>query len=307
MAKISAYGPAATLTGVEMIPAVQGGATVRLTPALIATYAFSPYGVNTFPARGSTGALEPKPITDYALTLLDDVNAAGARLTLGAGTVNSVAVANATGITWAGGPITESGTLTPTLSANLQAWHGLATSAKQDADADLTAVAALSTTGMAARTGAGTWAVRTIAGTSGRITVTNGDGVAGAPTIDIPTTLITSGTYTPTLTNGGNVATSTPFTCQYLRTGNTVTVSGKFDLTTTAAAGTQSTINVSLPIASNLANQNELAGTAAGFAGSSVESCGVFGDSTNDRATVSFYATQTGSRSFFFQFTYRVQ
>lgn len=51
----------------------------------------------------------------------------------GSGTVTSVAVADATGITWTGSPITTSGTLTPTLSANLQAWHALATSAKEDA------------------------------------------------------------------------------------------------------------------------------------------------------------------------------
>jgi len=51
----------------------------------------------------------------------------------GSGTVTSVAVANATGISWTGSPITTTGTLTPTLSANLQAWHLLAPSAKADA------------------------------------------------------------------------------------------------------------------------------------------------------------------------------
>ena len=50
----------------------------------------------------------------------------------GGGTVTSVAAANATGITWAGSPITGGGTLTPTLSANLQAWHAIATSTKAD-------------------------------------------------------------------------------------------------------------------------------------------------------------------------------
>jgi len=50
----------------------------------------------------------------------------------GGGTVTSVAVANATGITWAGSPITGGGTLTPTLSANLQAWHALSPTTKAD-------------------------------------------------------------------------------------------------------------------------------------------------------------------------------
>lgn len=47
-----------------------------------------------------------------------------------AGSVTSVAVANATGITWAGSPITSSGTFTPTLSPNLQAWSGIAPATK---------------------------------------------------------------------------------------------------------------------------------------------------------------------------------
>lgn len=49
-------------------------------------------------------------------------------------------------------------------------------------DADLSAYAALASAGMVARTGAGTAAVRTITQGSG-ITVTNGDGAAGNPTI----------------------------------------------------------------------------------------------------------------------------
>ncbi len=53
----------------------------------------------------------------------------------GAGSVTSVAVADATGITWTGSPITTSGTLTPTLSVNLQAWSGTATASKLDTSA----------------------------------------------------------------------------------------------------------------------------------------------------------------------------
>lgn len=52
---------------------------------------------------------------------------------------------------------------------------------------DLAALEALGSTGFAVRTAADTWAQRTIAGTAGRISVTNGDGVAGNPTIDLAT------------------------------------------------------------------------------------------------------------------------
>lgn len=49
-------------------------------------------------------------------------------------------------------------------------------------DADLAAVAALATTGIAVRTGAGTWAVRDMAYPAAGLTITNSAGVAGNPT-----------------------------------------------------------------------------------------------------------------------------
>lgn len=52
---------------------------------------------------------------------------------------------------------------------------------------DLGGVEGLSTTGVAVRTASDTWTTRTITGTANQITVTNGDGVAGSPTISIPT------------------------------------------------------------------------------------------------------------------------
>jgi hypothetical protein len=51
---------------------------------------------------------------------------------------------------------------------------------------DLTAIEALTGTGVIARTGNGTAAVRTITGTANQIAVTNGDGVSGNPTLSIP-------------------------------------------------------------------------------------------------------------------------
>lgn len=53
---------------------------------------------------------------------------------------------------------------------------------KQPLDSDLTAIAALSSTGLIARTGSGTAATRTVTAGS-NIAVTNGDGVSGNPTI----------------------------------------------------------------------------------------------------------------------------
>lgn len=50
---------------------------------------------------------------------------------------------------------------------------------------DLSALEGLGSTGIAARTAADTWAQRTIQGTTDTISITNGDGVSGNPTIDI--------------------------------------------------------------------------------------------------------------------------
>lgn len=62
--------------------------------------------------------------------------------------------------------------------------------AYQPLDSDLTAVAGLSSNGIAVRTGTGTFAVRTATGTSNEITVTNGDGVSGNPTFSLPSTIV---------------------------------------------------------------------------------------------------------------------
>lgn len=61
---------------------------------------------------------------------------------------------------------------------------------------DLAALEGLSTSGLIVRTGDGTATTRSVTGTSGRIGVTNGDGVSGAPTIDLATSGVSAGTYT---------------------------------------------------------------------------------------------------------------
>jgi hypothetical protein len=77
---------------------------------------------------------------------------------------------------------------------------------KQASDADLTALAALSGTGMLARTGAATYAERTIAGTTNEIDVANGDGVSGAPTIGISDDPVLPGTGSVTMPSGNTAA-----------------------------------------------------------------------------------------------------
>lgn len=59
----------------------------------------------------------------------------------------------------------------------------------QAADATLTALAAYNTNGILTQTAADTFAGRTITGTANQVTVTNGDGVAGNPTLSLPATI----------------------------------------------------------------------------------------------------------------------
>lgn len=70
----------------------------------------------------------------------------------------------------------------------------------------------LATNGLVARTASNTVAARSVAGTANRVTVTNGDGVAGNPTVDIASTYVgqatitTLGTITTGVWNGTTIA-----------------------------------------------------------------------------------------------------
>ena len=136
-------------------------------------------------------------------------------------------------------PVSSGGT-GATTEANARIALGLAIGTDVQAyDADLGALAGLSSAGMVARTGAGTASVRTIAGTSAEITVTNGDGVSGAPTISIPTAVtltgktLTGGTFAGAALNG-TLGATTPAAA----TVTTLTASSALTV-----AGTLNTIN----------------------------------------------------------------
>lgn len=117
-------------------------------------------------------------------------------MTSGAGTYKSVTVS-------AKGLIT-SGTNPTTLSG-----YGIVDA--QPLDSDLTAVAGLSTTGLIIRSGTGTATTASIAtASSARITVTNGDGISGNPTIDLASGIVSPGTYkSVTVDQYGRVTTGT--------------------------------------------------------------------------------------------------
>ena len=132
-----------------------------------------------------------------------------ANRTYSVGTVTSIATGN--GIQ--GGTITTTGTLG--LTGQALALHNLAIN------------------GVIARTGAGTVAARTITGTTNQITVTNGNGVSGNPTISLPATINVNTT--------GNASSATIL--QTARTINGTSFNGSANITT-ANWGTTRTITI---------------------------------------------------------------
>lgn len=184
-----------------------------------------------------------------------------------------------------------------------QYYHLNTVQATAAAAADLAAIIALGT-GMLAKTAAATYAARTITGTANQITVAQGSGVAGNPTLSLPVGNVISGVYTPTLTNVANLAASTAYQCQYTEIGSVVIVSGKVDVDPTApAALTQ--LGMSLPIASNIGAAEDCGGTAfaSGIAG---QGAAILGDAANNRAEMDWVAADVTNQPMFFIFSYRI-
>lgn len=116
-----------------------------------------------------------------------------------------------------------------------------------------------------------------------------------------------SGTYTPTITSGANVASTSSPTAHYIRSGNEVTVTMYVSVTPTAGSAT-CTVYASLPFASNMTAQTDMIGNgSANYAGSN-ETIIVVGDDTNDRAQITTSTVgSTNARQCFLTFKYTVK
>jgi hypothetical protein len=130
-----------------------------------------------------------------------------------------------------------------------------------------------------------------------------GDSILALETL-VGANTLASGVYTPTATIVVNVAAATSYQAQYSRVGSVVTVSGKVDITP-SAAGSVAEVGLSLPIASNL-GANEDCGGSAATVNIFGEAAAVIADATNDRARVRWIPGTTSSCSFFYSYAYRI-
>lgn len=172
----------------------------------------------------------------------------------------------------------------------------------QPFDATLTQLAALNATaGFVVQTGADAFTKRTITGTANQVTVTNGNGVSGNPTLSLAVGNLQTAPYTPTFVGVTNIDSVTAFTAFYLRTGSRVFVWGGCTVDATAAA-TISAFRISLPVASDLVANTDLAGVLT----SARDSGTIIGDAANNDALTSFTATLSSAVLYTFSFSYTI-
>lgn len=113
------------------------------------------------------------------------------------------------------------------------------------------------------------------------------------------------GVYTPTRSAEANMDANVTMTeAQYMRVGNTVTVSGRFTADPTLTA-TATSFEITLPIASNIGAVEDCAGVAfcGTIAGMGAEVIGVV---ANDTAKVQWVASDITSKTWSYQFSYQV-
>ena len=114
-----------------------------------------------------------------------------------------------------------------------------------------------------------------------------------------------NGVYTPTLTNGANVQATTPYAINFSRLNTLVTVNGRIDVYATASGFALTVVDISLPKASNIVTQQDLAGVSVtSDSGVSMGAGFILGNTTSDRAILSYNSTTSINKETWFNFMY---
>jgi hypothetical protein len=112
-----------------------------------------------------------------------------------------------------------------------------------------------------------------------------------------PAGKVTSGTYTPTITNDANVSSSSSDgTWKWSRVGSVVTVSGAMIVTATAAGSTSTILGISLPVASSMTATEDARGVGASYQQNRVGV--VAADVANDRLVFNYLSPTTSAVGF---------
>lgn len=121
--------------------------------------------------------------------------------------------------------------------------------------------------------------------------------------------VVYSGRYTPT--DGGfanvNVAAFTQTSNIYMRVGKIVTVYGSVQIDPTAAAGANTALGVSLPIASDLSSSDAWGTVTCTDATSDNQQGVIFANAASNVAVIQFYAIDTANREFYYTFSYEIK
>lgn len=122
-------------------------------------------------------------------------------------------------------------------------------------------------------------------------------------------TLLDYGTYTPVITNGTNITANTSAVCMYSRVGTIITVTGRILATATSAANTASTLELSLPIASDFTATSNARGIMSRSANSGTAGSpgSIEGSIANNTAVLSWNNSQSGNDGISFSFQYEVK
>lgn len=193
----------------------------------VAAFSVLTFAANTFPARGSTGNVVAKTITDFGLSLVDDADATAARTTLGLGTLavlnSPLPLANG-GTAYAAASVTDLFQhLSPiTTRADLIAGNTSGVPIRVAGNIT-TAQQVLTSTGDGANAGIPAWTSITTSGTVNRITVTNG---TTNPVIDIAATYVGQTSITTLGTIGAGVWSATAVGATFGGTAQTAVTTG---------------------------------------------------------------------------------